>query len=538
MLTWKILDRTDLSLEKHLANLRDYNSESGFNQYQTVSLFNQSIPSPSLLKDTEKTIQRIIQAVKNEERLAIFGHDDVDGVTSSYILYDFLSLIGSGSHCCYIPNRLKEHHGIQKLFLDFAKEQGLTLVITVDGGITSHSGVEELSSFGCETIITDHHLPPSRLPNAFSIINPKQHDCFYPYDMLSGVGVVYLLLLALSETLQVKLPDRYLFWTAVGSIADRVPMTGVNRVFSKSVFDNWDMFSDENIAIWPGYTKSGRDCYSKNHFIKSIIKLMNTGRSDNGEHFALKALLDVPSQSLEIIRTLRVKNTEQENSVSCCLEKISELTPQPHELCFLHFDVDKVITQSLMGYAASYISSKYKIPTLIMQEKGGDLICEARCTEGFNLIDSFNHAASSLKQYGGHARAAGFVAELKQRDLFYQLFKEYVESHRDTISRHRKLVIDSEIDKTELSDLRKIVSQLNPFGEEAKEPVFLLRRSSIATVLSGLNESCENAHFLVNNEQCRSRCNNDNDVWDIIFMIGDDGKIIFIDKRLNSQDLN
>jgi len=200
----------------------------------------EALPDEALLANIEKGATRIKKAMYDNEPLVIFGHDDPDGITSTYILYQFFNACGFQNHKYFIPNRNVEPYGIQDSLVDFVKKGNYHLVITVDNGIASFEGVEKLNEIGCETLITDHHLIQSdKLPNANTIINPHLPYSKYPYKMLAGVGVVLMLIRFLGRELEYDITPDYYFWTAVGSIADRVPMTEVNRIIVRYAFQHW-----------------------------------------------------------------------------------------------------------------------------------------------------------------------------------------------------------------------------------------------------------------------------------------------------------
>ncbi len=250
------------------------------------------LPDHSLLKDIDIAADRIIRAVQQKEKIIIYGHDDVDGITSTYILYHFLEKLGSQNHFYYIPNRLIDNHGIQQNFINKVKEGKFNLVITVDGCVSCKDALAEIMSFDCDVIVTDHHIvQEDLLPSALAIVNPKQKDCKFPFEMIAGVGVTYFLIKQIAEKTNIPENRNYLFWVAVGSISDKVPLLGATRIMVKEVLDTWSTFDDKTLYKLSPYLEPGINYFQRMNNIHYIIKLLSNGRDKNGEHKSMKLLI-------------------------------------------------------------------------------------------------------------------------------------------------------------------------------------------------------------------------------------------------------
>ena len=439
----------------------------------------ENIPDISLMKDIKKAADRIIDAVKRKQKIMIFGHDDLDGITSTYILFDFLEKIGSQKHYSYIPNRLYENHGMQDNLIKKIKTGEYDLLITVDGGSSSINAVNRINALGCDVIITDHHLVPDELPDAYAIVNPKQEDCSYPYKMLAGVGVTYFLITQIAEILNMKTDKNYLFWTAIGSIADKVPLVGVNRIIVKNVLDNWLDFDDDNISFLQNYLDFNEEYYAKKKIIKYIIKLLSNGRETDGQNKSLKFLLAAKTEKSEFFHNLSDEVSKYEKKLNAVLSYLDEIKPDNSVYCFVHYDDDGKIPNELIGMSASYIAKANMIPAVILHQKGSGITAEARCTEGFNLVDAFKFCEKHLVQYGGHKKAAGFRTNFHERDKFIEKFIEYVELKKQIIRDNQKINIDAVIDTSQLVKINEIMRDdldfLQPFGEGNPIPVFLIK---------------------------------------------------------------
>ncbi|MFO7896562.1 MAG: DHH family phosphoesterase [Candidatus Cloacimonadales bacterium] len=432
-----------------------------------------------LMKDLEKAADRIIKAIANKEKIIIFGHDDIDGITATYILFDFLEKAGSQAHYYYIPNRLLENHGLQRNFIDKVKNENFDLVVTVDGGISSWQAVDEINSFGTDVIITDHHLVPEKLPNAFALVDSKQKDCNFPYTMLAGVGVSWYLCRMLAEKLKLDLKPEYLFWTALGTVADKAPLDGLNRIIVKEVLNNWYIYENRVTSALSAYLWSGSNLISRLAVIRYLIKLLSNGRDADGKHKALYFMLNPLREKNKTLKELIQEMREWDEKLNSTREIIGKFRPDPQKFGFLFFDKNDEIALECMGLAASLLFRKYKIPVLFLKRKDGVITCEARCTNGFNLMEMFNYFSEMLIQYGGHVKAAGFTMEEKKLKSFSKHFYGYTIARRDSITSEWKHRIDAVFSATEIGKFEQFVQEdynkLQPFGQGNPEPTFLMQ---------------------------------------------------------------
>ncbi|MCD4817720.1 MAG: DHH family phosphoesterase [Candidatus Cloacimonetes bacterium] len=431
------------------------------------------------LKDIEKASNRIIQAVSSQEKMIIFGHDDLDGITSTFILYDFLTKIGSKNHYYHIPNRFTENHGLQDNFIERVQNLNCSLVITVDGGISSYDAVEKINNFGCDVIITDHHLIPKKLPKTLAIVNSKQINCPFLFDQLAGVGVTYFLIVEMAKQLDIEIPSNYIFWVAVGTIADRVPLVNLNRNIVREMIKVWSKIDDETLDCFVKKYWKPDSLDSKYSLIRKIISVFNNGREKGGEHKALQVLLAKDKQKFKLLTDLAEQQIEQERVLKKTSEFIANIVPS--ELCsyYIYFDNNGEIPYNLLGYFASQISGKYLIPTVFLKRKNGSIVCEARCTEGFNLVESFNFCQDYLVQYGGHVKAAGFSTKEEYLEGFISKFKEYIQINEQAILDNKIIKVDAVLDffdplkKKWLKDVN--LNDLHPFGENNQIPNVLIK---------------------------------------------------------------
>ena len=437
------------------------------------------IPKLSLIKGLERGAQRIIKALQQKERIMIFGDDDIDGITATYILFDFFSKLGFQDHYAYIPNRILESHGMQAGFISEVKSRNISLVITVDGGVSAVEQVDVLNQMGCEVVITDHHEVPEVLPAAHAIINCKQKDCQYPYKMMAGVGIAYLLIKKIAELINTVTDPSYLFWVAVGTISDKVPLNGVNRILVKEVIENWYEFEDETLDVLNKYFWFPGDYSSRMAIFRYLIKLLANGREANGHNTAFKLLTSPKIYKSQILKSLIAKRKESEKQLNEVRHYIDSLLPEEMGIYFLHYDKDDMIPHQYLGLCATTISKTYLIPTVFLKNKGDVIICEVRGVEGFDFIKAFESLQDLLIQWGGHQKAAGFSMKQENLEEFIIQFKQYVELHRDSIQSNRRLDIDCVLEPSQINQLISFVQielpSFQPFGEGNPEPLFLIR---------------------------------------------------------------
>ncbi|MFC1898623.1 DHH family phosphoesterase [Candidatus Cloacimonadota bacterium] len=469
---WYYNEKSDLSIFDQIKENRQITDSF-------IHLAISDLPPISLMKDLAQAADRIIEAVRKNEKIMIYGHDDVDGITSTYILFDFLEQIGFQNHVYYIPNRMLETHGIPPKLIDQLVEEKFDLLITVDGGMSEFENVKFLAENGIETVITDHHTVQDRIPEAYALVNPKQKDCLYPGEMLAGVGVVYFLVLQMAEMLSYPMDENYLFWVAVGTVSDKVPLVGVNRILLKEVLDKWFMFDCEAFQTMQPYLIPALNYSKRISIIKFICRLLANGREAGGENLALYYLIAPLEEKEIILQQLVQKQRENEVKLNMICDYLKASVPAANKNCIISLDEDDEIESNLLGFSASQLALKYLIPVIFLKHKNGVIIGEGRCTDGFNLMEAFTYCKRSLIQFGGHTKAAGFTAKKEQISNFAELFEEYVNKKEEQIENHKRIDIDAvfsieDFDKFD-NYLQTDYHLLQPFGQGNRSPYFLLK---------------------------------------------------------------
>lgn len=458
----QILTNRGLTLEELTKTLDDLPDESSFANIAIVA-------------------ERIRKALYNNEPMVIFGHDDPDGITSAYILYHYLESCGYQKHHYFIPNRNLENHGIQNSFLEFVKKGKYPLVITVDNGISAYTGVETLKQMGCEVIITDHHLvQPDQIPHAYAILNPQLPEDNYPYKMLAGVGVVLMLIRYLSRLLEHPVEPAMYFWTAVGSIADKVPMTGLNRIIVRYVIDNWDEVKDNTVEfLLRNYNRISSQ-NDKASFLQYCSRLIANGREQDGEHIAMRFLLQLSDEKVRLFQLLEDEKNSWEAALNGVFKLIDTMLEDFSGDAFIYYDDEDLIPYSLLGTASTYVVNNLDIPAIFLKKRRDSLVCEGRCSHNFNMMDAFNFCKQSLLQYGGHAKAAGFSMLPENYNNFIELFNAYVKQQNESSKHVINLKVDAVIDQIKLGDLSwHELEILLPFGQENPEPVMVIQDTTL-----------------------------------------------------------
>ncbi|PZR25827.1 MAG: single-stranded-DNA-specific exonuclease RecJ [Citrobacter freundii] len=434
---------------------------------------------PWLMKDMEKAVDRIIRAVGDEEKILVYGDYDVDGTTAVASMYSFLRKIHPHLDF-YVPHRYREGYGVSKAGIDFAKENGFNLIISLDCGIKSIELIAYAKQLGIEFIVCDHHLPDEELPDAVAILNPKQKDCPYPYKELCGCGVGFKLMTALADKLD--LPSawafEYLDLVATAIAADIVPMTGENRVMAfhglKKVNEN------PNNGIKALCTLSQLQLpLDINNLVFMIAPRVNAaGRMDDAKKAVQLFVATEYADALLYAEMLHNDNSDRKeadnNTTQEALALIGENTAWISSKSTVVFQPHW--HKGVVGIVASRLIENYYRPTIVLTRSGDYAAGSARSVPGFNLYEAIHACREHLLGYGGHFAAAGMTLEIHQVEAFRQKFEEVVAATIDPDLLIPEIVIDAEIRFSDITPgFYSILSQMEPFGPENLRPVFIAR---------------------------------------------------------------
>ena len=432
---------------------------------------------PFLMKDMDKAVERLTKAIDNNEKILIFGDYDVDGTTATALMVRYLRKINANVDS-YIPDRYAEGYGLSDKGIDFAAENGVNLLITVDCGIKGNEKIDYANSRGIDVIVCDHHTAGDEIPNAIAVLDPKRPDCNYPFSELSGCGVAFKLLQGYVQKHNKPIEDIicYLDLVAVSIGSDIVPIIDENRTLAfyglqklntnpctglESIIDLTDLSSKEIqindivFKIGPRINAAGRIDTGK-----TAVDLLTTRDKD----FALQI-----GNSIDGMNSYR-----KEIDRNITEEALAQIESDP--------DNDKKYTtvvfseswhKGVVGIVASRLTETYYRPTIVLTENNGLVVGSARSVEGFDLYKAITSCSDLLENFGGHTFAAGLSMKKENLNEFKRRFEEYVKANILEEQRQPVIKIDMEILVKEITPkLYRILKQFAPFGPGNMSPIF------------------------------------------------------------------
>ena len=440
--------------------------------------------NPFLITDMNIAVDRIIKAINNKENVTIYGDYDVDGITSITVLKSFLSDLGLECST-YIPDRLEEGYGLNRKAIDEISNQGCELMITVDCGISGIEEIEYAKKLGIETIVTDHHEPGKKLPEAIAVIDNKRNDSKYPFRELAGVGVVFKLIQAIGIKLELKEEAylKYLDIVCIGTISDIVPLIDENRVIAK--LGLMLVQQTRNIGLRSIINSSGYKKVDSNAISFGVAPRINAcGRMGMAEE-ALKLFL---SKNLNEVNEL-TKRLNEHNSLRQAIEKqiVEEALEQIEKN---DLDKHKVIVlggqnwhHGVIGIVSSKITEMYFKPSILLSfEEDGIGKGSGRSIPGFDLHDALTRCGQTIEKFGGHSMAIGITLRKDKFEEFKNKFEQIaIDEHIDEIV--PIVNIDARINLSDVNkEMVESLKQLEPFGEANKMPIFIFKNLKIDSI--------------------------------------------------------
>ena len=440
---------------------------------------------PFLLPDMEKAVQRILKAIENKEKVVIFGDYDVDGITSTTVLKKFLEERGLevGYH---IPNRLKEGYGLNKEAIKQIVEEKWTLMITVDCGISGVEDVDYANELGIDTIVTDHHEPSEKLPNAIAVIDPKITTNKYPFNQLAGVGVVFKLIQALSIKLELDEKEylKYLDLVCLGTISDIVPLVDENRVIAKLGLKLIE--TQRNPGLKSLITSSGYKTVNSGTISFGIAPRVNAcGRMGFAEDALKLFLTNNLFEIQELTKKLNEYNRERQETEKTIFEEAFKEIEENNEL-----DNEIIILSKenwhhgVIGIVSSKITENYLKPSILLCEEDGICKGSGRSVPGLDLHEALCKTSKDLEKYGGHAMAVGISLKKENLEKFKKDINEYIRSLNlgeiQPVIDIDMLVTLRDLDIETVKQLKK----LEPFGEANRMPIFAIKNLKIDSIRS------------------------------------------------------
>lgn len=430
---------------------------------------------PFLMHDMQKAVDRINEAIENEEKILVYGDYDADGITSTVLLVETLISMGANVSS-YIPNRFEEGYGPNKEAFTKIINSGITLIITVDNGIAGVEEVDLANELGCDVIVTDHHKIQDTIPNAYAIIHPEHPEGNYPFKKLAGVGVAFKLAHALLEIF----PDFLLDLVAIGTIADMVSITDENRIFVKQGLELIN--EDPRIGLKILLELSGIDTKIDEQTVGFYIapKLNSIGRMDSAKLGLTFLMAEEPVTARALAEQIEQYNIQRkqitEDIVKDVISKIENSEKKQKNVIMVSGEYH----EGVLGIVASNIVEKYQKPVFIMNEKEGVLKGSARSIFDFNIYAAMNKISDLFLAFGGHTLAAGFSFEKSN----FKKIEEFLDNEFEEFKQNNDLKANKNIDiVTSLEDISyqflNSLDALKPYGMDFEKPTVLIENAMV-----------------------------------------------------------
>jgi len=439
---------------------------------------------PFLMKDMKKAVDRINKALREKERILVYGDYDVDGITSVSMIYMFLKEMYADVSF-YIPDRIKDGYGLSIGGVQEAIDKGVSLIISVDCGITAVREIQYAKENNIDVIICDHHEPGEDLPNAYALLDPKISDCSYPFKELAGVGVAFKLIQAMLIDMKFSndLLYQYIDLVAIGSSADIVPLVGENRILVKKGLEklNYDQSIGLKALI---YTSGLSDKIIGTGQVVFVLapRINAVGRLGDAERAVRLLTSKDYREAHKIAKVLEKENRARKNIDDETFRKAQKIIDR-------EFDAqrDKAIViyqekwhPGVIGIVASRIVEKYYRPTILISIENGIGKGSARSIEGFDIYMAIKKCGKYLKEYGGHKYAAGLTIEKNKIDDFIKKFREVSDIKIDENMMIQKLIIDASLKLDDIdTKMINVLKQFAPYGPQNMRPVFLSRNVEV-----------------------------------------------------------
>ena len=447
---------------------------------------------PFLMKDMDKAVERVERAVRNREKIMVYGDYDVDGTTAVALVYKFLRQIGHKDLLFYIPDRYTEGYGISTKGIDHAARKGATLIIALDCGIKATEKVVYAKTKGVDFIICDHHLPAEEIPRAVAVLDPKRADCSYPFDELSGCGVGFKLVQAYCQKNGIPFQqiEPLLDLLAVSIASDIVPLVDENRILahygllrlnaspSKGLLsiikicglDKHNITIDDIVfKIGPRINAAGRMRMDEN----------DENAAPSGGYAAVNLLIEGNESLAEEFGSV-IDGFNQDRK---CIDR--SVTQEAHDFIEAHAELKAAKStviynprwmKGIVGIVASRLIETYYRPTVVLTMSNGFVTGSARSVPGFDLYQAIESCSDLLENFGGHMYAAGLTMRPERVEEFTRRFNAYVEENIDPITLQPQVEIDSELFFSNITPaFRRDLNRFQPFGPGNPAPVFVTR---------------------------------------------------------------
>jgi len=481
-----------LNINKHLATLLVQRGVETFEKAK--SYFRPSLKDlhdPFLMKDMDKAVERIVSAVEKGEKIMIYGDYDVDGTTAVSLVYSFFRTFYKKVEF-YIPDRYSEGYGISYKAIDFARSEGVTLMITLDCGIKAVAKVDYAREKGLDIIIGDHHRPGDKIPEAAAVLDPKQADCEYPFKELSGCGVGFKLIQAIA--IKKKIPEEKVFscldLVAISNAADIVPLTGENRTLTYFGLKNLNQnprIGINSILKSVGIRKNEKVVngliYKRELTVNDVVFLLGprinaAGRIESATD-SVKLLISNNEEYADklgaAINELNTTRRDLDSNITKeALEMLKDLSVDSNKKTTVVYQEDW--HKGVIGIVASRLIEKYYRPTIVLTQSDGLITGSARSIKDFDIYDAIDDCSDILEHFGGHTYAAGLAFKPEYLDEFKRRFEEYAKERITENMLVPELEIDDELFIGDINfKFYRILKQFAPFGPGNMAPTFITK---------------------------------------------------------------
>lgn len=483
-----------LKIDRQLANLL---AQRGIFSYDGAEAYFRpkfgQLHDPFLMKDMDKAVERIYRAIRNREKILVYGDYDVDGTSAVALVYTYLKerheLIDF-----YLPDRYSEGYGISLKGIDFARDNGFSLIIALDCGIKAIEKIAYANEVHIDFIICDHHRPGDSLPDACAILDPKREDCEYPYKDLSGCGVGFKLIQAMSMVDQADGQDlygmlvKYLDLVVISIASDIVPITGENRVLAylglKKINSNprpgIEAIIDVSNTIKSNGTNGKAQYFDRELTINDLVFIVGprinaAGRIESARNSVELLITEDYKKALEIGTQINGLNTERkkldEYATQQAIEEISNDPSMEGRLSTVIYR--EGWHKGVIGIVASRLIETWYRPTIVLTRSDGLVTGSARSIKGFDIYEAVDACSDLLEHFGGHTYAAGLSMKPENFEAFRERFESYTREHLTEECKVPEIEIDADLDFKDITlKFYRILKQFAPFGPGNMSPVF------------------------------------------------------------------
>ena len=439
---------------------------------------------PFSILDMDRAAERILQALERDEKIAVYGDYDCDGVTATAILYQYFVSIGANA-VYYIPERDGEGYGLNAAAVQSLSEQGVGLIVTVDNGISAVAEVNLVKRLGMDIVITDHHQPGDTLPDAAAVVDPHRKDCGSPYRYLCGAGVALKLVAALEDGNMDSAVEYFGDLAAIGTIGDVVPLTGENRKLVKRGLQM--LQNTENMGLNALLQLAGLEdkTLTAENVAFGIVPRINAAGRMGSARLAMEVLLcESEEEAADLAQKINDLNKQRQQQEIFIMEDIERLLSEhPEKL------KERVLVlagenwhHGVIGIVSAKISERFSKPNLLISVDGKEATGSARSFGEFSLFKALTSCSSLLTKYGGHKQAAGFSLPTENIEGFSREINRYAREYFDEMPRYT-YVIDRTLTAEEMTvENIEQLELLQPFGAENQSPVFLVKQLKVSAI--------------------------------------------------------